>query len=116
MAAPTRSNRNARAWAALLAGLAAAAALPGSIAISQELRTWKLLVAFAAIPVAAVLGFAAIAFARGARRRIDLTLGRARGAGTARVGRVLGFVGVYLACTGALTLAVYYALSHFVQR
>ena len=105
MAVRTRSNRNARAWAALLAGLAAAAALPASIAISQGLRTWKLLVAFAAI-----------AFARGARRRIDLTLGRARGAGAARVGRALGFVGIYLACTGVLTLAVYYTLSHFVQR
>ena len=116
MAVPTRSNRNARAWVALVVGLAAAAALPASIAISQELRTWKLLVAFAAIPVAAVLGFAAIAFARGARRRVELTLGRARGAGAARLGRALGFVGIYLACTGVLTLAVYYALAHFVQR
>jgi hypothetical protein len=25
-------------------------------------------------------------------------------------------VGIYLACTGVLTLAVYYALSRFVQR
>ena len=116
MAVPTRSSRNARAWAALVAGLAAAAALPASIAISQELRTWKLLVAFAAIPVAALLGFAAIAFARGARQRVELTLGRARGAGAARLGRALGWLGIYLACTGVLTLAVYYALSHFVQR
>ncbi len=77
---------------------------------------WKLLAAFAAIPVAAVLGFAAIAFARGARRRIELTLGRARGAGSARLGRALGLLGIYLAFTGLLTLAVYYALSHFVQR
>ena len=77
---------------------------------------WKLLVAFAAIPVAAVLGFAAIAFARGARHRIELTLGRARGARAARIGRALGLLGVYLASTGVLTLAVYYALSHFVQR
>jgi hypothetical protein len=116
LAVLTRSNRNARAWAALVAGLAAAAALPASIAISQELRVWKLLVAFAAIPVAAMLGFAAIAFARGARRRIELTLGRARGAGAARLGRALGLLGIYLACTGLLTLGVYYALSHFVQR
>ena len=90
--------------------------MPASIAISQELRTWKLLVAFAAIPVAAVLGFAALAFARGARRRVELTLGRARGAGTARLGRALGLLGIYLACTGLLTVGVYYALSHFVQR
>lgn len=116
MAVRTRSSRNGRAWAALVAGLAAAAALPASIAISQELRTWKLLAAFAAIPVAAVLGFAAIAFARGARRRIELTLGRARGARAARLGRAFGLLGIYLACTGLLTLAVYYALSHFVQR
>ncbi len=90
--------------------------MPASIAISQELRTWKLLVAFAAIPVAAVFGFAALAFARGARRRVELTLGRARGAGTARLGRALGLLGIYLACTGLLTVGVYYALSHFVQR
>ena len=116
MAVPTRSSRNARAWAALLAGLAGAAALPASIAISQELRTWKLLAAFAAIPVAAALGFAAIAFARGARRRIELTLGRARGRRIARLGRAFGLLGIYLACTGVLTVGVYYALSHFVQR
>jgi hypothetical protein len=90
--------------------------LPASIAISQELRTWKLLAAFAAIPVAGLLGFAAIAFTRGARQRVELTLGRARGGGAARLGRALGWLGIYLACTGVLTLAVYYALSHFVQR
>jgi hypothetical protein len=116
LAAPTRSSRNARAWVSLLAGLAAVAALPASIALSQELRTWKLLAAFGAIPVAAVLGFAAIAFARGARRRIELTLGRARGARAARVGRALGVLGIYLACTGLLTVGVYVALSRFVQR
>ncbi len=116
MAVPTRSSRNGRAWAALVAGLAGAAALPASIAVSQELRTWKLLAAFAAIPVAAVLGFSAIAFARGARQRVEFTLGRARGARVARLGRAFGLLGIYLACTGVLTLAVYYALSRFVQR
>jgi hypothetical protein len=113
---PTRSNRNPRAWLSLLAGLTAAAALPASIAISQGLRVWKLLAAFGAVPVAAVLGFAAIAFARGARRRIELTLGRAPGARLARAGRALGVLGVYLACTGALTVAVYFALSRFGGR
>jgi len=38
------------------------------------------------------------------------------GAGPARLGHALGLLGIYLACTGLLTVGVYYALSHFVQR
>ena len=116
MAARTRSSRNPRAWLALLFGLVAAAALPGSIAVSQGLRTWKLLASFGAIPVAAVAGMIAILFSRGARRKIELTLGRARGAGAARVGRLLGILGLYIAVTGLLTLGVYFLLSRYVSR
>jgi hypothetical protein len=116
LAARTRSNRNARAWFALLFGLVAAAALPGSIAVSQTLRPWKLLAAFGAIPVAALAGVLAILLARGARRKIELTLGRVRGAGKARLGRLLGMLGIYLAVTGLLTLGVYFLLSRYVSR
>lgn len=116
MAARTGSNRNARAWFALLFGLVAAAALPGSIAVSQTLRPWKLLASFSAIPVAALAGIVAILLSRGARRKIELTLGRARGAGPARVGRQLGILGLYLAVTGLLTLGVYFLLSRYVSR
>jgi hypothetical protein len=112
----TSNSRNGRAWASLLAGLVAAAALPGAIAVSQELRTFKLLNAFAAIPVAALFGWIAIRLARGARARVELTLGRARGRAIARFGRLLGLVGVYLAVTGLLTVAVYLLLSRFVAR
>jgi hypothetical protein len=116
LAVRTRSNRNVRAWLALLAGLVAAAALPGSIAVSQTLRPWKLLASFGAIPVAALAGIVAILLARGASRKIELTLGRARGAGAARAARLLGILGLYLAATGLLTVGVYFLLSRYVSR
>ena len=116
MAVRTRSSRNVRAWVALAFGLVAAAALPAAIAISQGLRTFKLLGASAAIPVAALAGVVAIALARGARRRVEVTLGRARGARVARAGKWLGILGIYLALTALGALAVYFLLSRYVSR
>jgi hypothetical protein len=57
-----------------------------------------------------VAGLAAILLARGAEGRIQRTLGRARGQRVARLGRLLGLLGLYLATTGVLTLVVYAVL------
>jgi hypothetical protein len=68
--------------------------------------------ALAAIP-AAVLGFVALSLSRSVRRRAGLALGHVPGEGPARLGRVLGFLGVYAAITTGLAVAFYALLAVF---
>jgi len=74
-----------------------------------------LLDAAAAIPLGAAFGIAALALARGARRRIERTIGRVGGRVPARLGRVLGVLGLCLAVSGAIAVASYYALSQWAD-
>lgn len=64
-----------------------------------------------AVPVAAALALLGLWLARRARRRADRTLDRVGGRGAARVGKLLGGLGLYAAATAALALAVYALLS-----
>jgi hypothetical protein len=99
-----------RNWPALwsfLLGLLAAAAVPGAVAYAYTSDRVALIWAGVAVPVALVLGVAALATARAARRRAQLTLVRRSGAALAGLGRLLGLLGVLLAGSGATALAVY---------
>ena len=98
--------RNARARASILAGLLAIAVAPVAIATSR-LSEVTLVQSAAAIPAAALLGLLALLLARGARRTIQRTLGRAGGAGAARFGHALGVLGVGLGLCGALALGFF---------
>jgi hypothetical protein len=116
LASPTRSSnggppRPASARASVLVGLLAVAVLPAAIATTRLSRTYELLHAAAAIPVAAALGLLAILLARRARARLAPTLGHATGPRTARLGRLLGLLGSLLALTAAGSVAVYAVLS-----
>jgi hypothetical protein len=110
----TRSSRagNGRARASLLLGLVAAAALPAAIAASELWDVIRLIEASAAIPVAFVLGLAAVLLARGARERVRRTLGRVGGTRVAAAGRALGAVGIALACSGTIAVGFYFFLRH----
>jgi hypothetical protein len=99
--------RNAPAIWSLLLGLLAAAALPAAVAYAYSSTTLQLIWAGVAVPVAFVLGIAAITAARRAERRAQMTLLRRSGSAVARLGRLLGLLGVLLAGTGAIALAVY---------
>lgn len=99
--------RNERARASVLAGAVAVIALPGAIALAVYSSTVDLPYAAAAIPVAAGLGILAIVLARRARRHSQVTLGRVGGAGLARAGSILGFLGLYLAVMALLSLAFF---------
>jgi hypothetical protein len=112
LAAPTRSS-NPAATAALAAGLLAVAALPAAIALAQLSARFKLTQAAVGAPVAALLGVAALLLARRAARRAERTLGRTGGLGVARVGRVLGVVGLCLAASGAIAIGFYGLLFHY---
>jgi hypothetical protein len=102
--------RNAPALWSVLLGLLATAAIPAAIVYADQSPRVELIWAGVAVPVAALLGLAAMGAARAGRRRADLTVRRS-GARTAVVGRFLGLFGLLFAGTGAISLAVYAILS-----
>jgi hypothetical protein len=99
--------RNTPAIWSLVLGLLAAVALPAAVAYAYASETLQLIWAGAAVPVALVLGIAAMAAARAGERRARMTLLRRSGSALARLGRLLGLLAILLAGTGAIALAVY---------
>ena len=93
-----------------LAGLAIPAA--GFLA-ARELKQVTIVQATAATCASALLGLAAIVLARRGLRTIQRTLGRVGGEGTARVGRLLGFLSLCIGLTAALALGFYALLNLF---
>ncbi len=87
--------------------LLALAAIPIGAAVTESRADLRLVHAGVAVPVAAVLAIAAIRLARRARLRNERTLGRAGGLRTARAGRILGWLALYLALIASISLAVY---------
>jgi hypothetical protein len=78
-----------------------------AIAVTETRDDLRLLHAGVAVPVAFVCSLLAILLARRARRNLERTLGRVGGERLGRTGRVLGWIGLYLALIGAASLAVY---------
>jgi hypothetical protein len=62
-----------------------------------------------------ILSFGAIYLGRRARRTIERTLGRVRGYKLALVGRILGYMALYVALTASISVATYYVLRHFAD-
>ena len=99
--------RNTRAaWSAIL-GVLATLTVPVAIFATRYSDSYDLLHAGFAIPIAAAFGIAAIILARRARARDQETLGRAGGAKAARAGRLLGILGLCVAASATIALAVY---------
>ena len=92
-------------------GLLGLATLPVAVLVAQESEDLTMVQAGVAVPVAALLSLLALWLARRARRRADRTLDRVGGRGTARLGKLLGGLGLYLAATAAIALGVYALLS-----
>jgi hypothetical protein len=93
-----------------MAGLASVAAVPVGIVLTRREDLDLIQAGWAVVP-GLLLGLLALAFARGARRRSQRTIGRVGGLGLTRLGRLLGLVGVYIALTGAVALGVYEILN-----
>jgi hypothetical protein len=102
--------RNAPALWSVLLGLLATLAIPAAVVYADRSLRVELIWAGVAVPVAALLGLAALGAARAGRRRAQLTLRRS-GARTAVVGRFLGLFGLLFAGTGTISLVVYAILS-----
>jgi hypothetical protein len=94
------------AWSVVLGALATLT-LPVAIAATRYSGSYDLLHAGFAVPIALAFGVSAVALARRARAHDRATLGRVGGAKTARVGRVLGILGLCMAVSATLALAVY---------
>ena len=77
--------------------MVAVAAVPAGVVLSARLAGLDLVDAAWSIPVAAVAGTG----------RIQRTLGRAGGAGRARMGRILGIAGICIALSGAIAIGFY---------
>jgi membrane protein implicated in regulation of membrane protease activity len=95
----------------VLLGLLSLATLPAAVVAARESDDLTLVEAGVAVPVAAVLALIALWLARRGRRRADRTLDRVGGRGAAKIGKLLGGLGLYLAATAALALGVYALLS-----
>lgn len=108
----TRPRRNRAARASLLVGFLGAAVLPAAVAIAEWHPELELVDAGYAIPGAFLLSAVAVRLARRARRSLDRTLGRIGGENTARAGRVLGWLGVYISLTAAVSMGVYAYLEY----
>jgi len=103
------------AGVSVIFGLLAVAAIPVGIWITNYRNDLRLIHAGWAVPVAALFGFVAVRLARRARRKLERTVGRAGGARAARLGRILGWLGLYLALIGAIALAFYYVDYHVLS-
>jgi hypothetical protein len=94
----------------VLVGLVALATLPVAIFAAERLDTLTLLRSSVAIIPAFALALLAIYLGRRARRTIERTLGRVRGYKLALVGRIFGYMALYLALTASISVATYYVL------
>lgn len=94
------------AWSVALGALATAT-LPVAIVATRYSGAYDLLHSGFAIPLAAALGIGALVLARRARALDRATLGRTGGARTARIGRLLGIVGICMAASATIAVAVY---------
>jgi hypothetical protein len=112
----TRAAGNGRAVASLLVGVLAVATMPVAIVATRYSGSYELVHASFAIPLAILLGVVAIRLGRGALRHDDVRLGRAGGRRAARVGRALGVLGLALAATALVALAVYGLLTYLGER
>lgn len=87
-----------------------------AIAATRWSGSYDLVHAGFAIPVAVVLGVLAIVLARRALRAHAVSLERAGGSRAARVGRALGVLGICLASSALVSLAVYGLLTYLGER
>ena len=100
-------RRNARATWSVVLGALATLTMPVAIVGTRYSGSYELLHAGFAIPVAAVLGILAVVLARRAKALDRVMLGRAGGGRAARLGRLLGILGICMAASATIALAVY---------
>jgi drug/metabolite transporter (DMT)-like permease len=107
MASRTRSS--SRPSLGVLLGLVGVIALPAAIAYSRYSSTFSLVDAAWLIPVAFLGGIAALLLIRGTRGHVRFGGERPT---SARLGRLLGVLGICLATSATIAIAFYEVLLH----
>ena len=107
-----RARNDAARGSVLLALLALAVPIVG-YAAAHRLQRVTLVQATGATCGSAVLGGLAVLLARRGLRNVERTLGRAGGEAAARVGRLLGAIGLCVGLTAAIALGVFALLNLF---
>ncbi len=126
MAVHTRSNstaagsgqldrRNGRATASVVFGLLSVLAIPAGVALSYYSATVTLIEASSSAGLAIAFGLYAIILARRGRDKVVRTLGRAGGRRTARVGKLLGALGLCMGISAGLAVGFYGLLTVFAK-
>jgi hypothetical protein len=111
------ADRPRAAWGSFLAGLGSVVSLPVAVYLTRFSDTYELIHAGLAIPLAALLGVVAIAIARRSRRSGAVSLAAARERSRlVTAGRVLGTVGLCMAASAVVALAVYGVLEYVGSR
>jgi hypothetical protein len=90
--------------------------MPLAVYLTRFVAEYELRDVWIGVPVAGLLGVLAIVLARRARRRSAMLLSRGGGTGLARAGRVLGIVGVCMACATVVAFAVLGLLEYVGAR
>lgn len=98
------------AWSVVL-GVLSVATLPAAVAATRFSGSFDLLHAGFAIPVAVAAGIGAVVLSRKARALDRATLGRNEGGRAATWGRVLGILGLCIAASATISIAVYGVLT-----
>ncbi|MCY7303547.1 MAG: hypothetical protein LH654_11070 [Thermoleophilia bacterium] len=98
------------AWSVVL-GAVSAVTLPAAIAATRYSSSYDLLHAGFAIPLAILTGIGALVLARNARALDRATLGATESVKAAAWGRVLGVVGLGIAVSATIAVAVYGVLT-----
>jgi hypothetical protein len=96
----------------VLLGLLGLAILPAAIAVTERVDGLSLVEAGFAIPPAIASAVAAVVLGRRVRGRDRQTLAALPGTRVARLGRVLGYLGLYVALTAALAVGFYAVLTY----
>ena len=108
-----RSNWYARL--SVVVGLLTLAVAPAAVYASNRSERVTLIQAVAATAASGVLALLALLLSRRGRLYAERTLGRAGGEGLARLGRVLGVIGLCIACAAGIALAFYVLLQVFID-
>jgi hypothetical protein len=103
----SRAGGVGRGVLSVLLGALSVATMPLAVLSTRYFEQYELLDAAFAIPAGAALGAAAVLLARSRRRLDERSVMPTGGSSIARVGRILGIVGLCLAGTAAISVGVY---------
>lgn len=99
----------------MLVGLAAVLAIPAGVVLQYYSATVTLVESTSSAGLAIIFGLGAIALSRHGRWVLARTLGRAGGGGSARAGRLLGWLGLCMGISTGLAVGFYGLLTVFAK-